>query len=269
MKKTTTKKRILNCIPSSKTEQDWTFNTAVTANVITARATLPASVDLRERWWEINDQGQTGSCVGWATADGLLRWHLAKKAAVKKNELLSVRFIWMSAKETDEFTSTPSTFIEEAGTSLKSALDVARKYGCVTDALLPFASGVLFPGSEKTFYARAARFKITSYFNLIQNNLDPVKTWKQWLADNNGPILVRLDVDATWDNAVNTNGNMDVYDAASARGGHAVCIVGYTSDRIIIRNSWGKTLWGKDGFGFASYDYARAAFTEAYGISMM
>ena len=34
---------------------------------------LPASVDLREVWWKINDQASTGSCVGWGTADGLLR----------------------------------------------------------------------------------------------------------------------------------------------------------------------------------------------------
>lgn len=261
-------KRILNCIPSTGTQNDWTFNNAVAASVAKKKASLPTSVDLRESWWQINDQGQTGSCVGWATADGLLRWHFVKKGKVKKNELLSVRFIWMSAKETDEFIDAPSTFLEEAGTSLKSALDVARKYGCVTDEILPFGSGLLYPGDEKEFYAIAAQYKIFSYFNLIKSNQDPVQTWKQWLADNNGPILVRLDVDDTWNNALETNGKMDVYDPTTASGGHAVCIVGYTSDRIIIRNSWGKTLWGKDGFGFASYDYARAAFTEAYGVSV-
>ena len=45
----------------------------------------------------------------------------------------------MAAKETDEFTSLPTTFIENAGTSLKSALDVARKFGAVSENVLPFA----------------------------------------------------------------------------------------------------------------------------------
>ena len=37
----------------------------------------------------------------------------------------------MSSKETDEFTARPQTFIEGAGTSLKTAVDVAHKHGAV------------------------------------------------------------------------------------------------------------------------------------------
>ena len=74
-------------------------------------------------------------------------------------------------------------------------------------------------------------------------------------------------MDATWDNADKTGGNLDVYQPATTRGGHAVALVGYTADRFIVRNSWG-TGWGDQGFGYASLPYARAAFTEAYGISL-
>jgi hypothetical protein len=66
-------KRILNCIPSTKTEEDWTFENAAAAG-ITDAAAIPASRDLREDWWKIGDQGSTGSCVGWATADSVVRW---------------------------------------------------------------------------------------------------------------------------------------------------------------------------------------------------
>ena len=44
-------------------------------------------------------------------------------------------------------------------------------------------------------------------------------------------------------------------------------VVGYTTDRFIVRNSWG-TGWGDKGFGYASLAYAKDAFTEAYGISV-
>ena len=54
-------------------------------------------------------------------------------------------------------------------------------------------------------------------------------------------------------------------------GGHAWCIVGYQDEAsvpgggyFIVRNSWG-TGWGDRGFAYASNDYARDAFTEAYG----
>src|SRR5690606_17688147 len=118
--------------------RDWLYEDAVSANFTTRVRTIPKSVDLREKWWAVNDQGDTGSCVGWATADSLMRWHFVQGKKLKPSELLSVRFIWMSAKETDEFNTAPSTFLEEAGTSLKAALDIARSYGCVTDKDLPF-----------------------------------------------------------------------------------------------------------------------------------
>lgn len=174
---------------------------------------------------------------------------------------MSPRYIWMASKETDQFTSRPTTFIESEGTSLKAALDIARKFGSVRDSVLPFRSGNLYQGEEDTFYALAARLKITSYFNLGR---DPYK-WRQWLAFH-GPILTRLEVDDTWQD-VSSNGNLDEYHADSADGGHAVAFVGYTADRFIVRNSWG-TGWGDKGFAYASLEYAQAAFTEAYGVAV-
>jgi hypothetical protein len=254
-------KRILNCSESRKTEDDWGFEHAVQADVVAAPGPLPGAVDLRESWWQIGDQKETGSCVGWATADSILRWHFVKAGRLLENELLSVRFIWMAAKELDEFVTPATTFIEEAGTSLKAALDVARRYGAVHDSVLPFATGQLYQGDQKTFYALAAKLKITAYFNLHKH----LANWRTWLATQ-GPILTRLSVDATWDNATDTQGNLDVYQPETARGGHAVALVGYTDDRFIVRNSWGPE-WGDQGIGYASVAYAQAAFTEAYGVS--
>lgn len=255
--------RIFNCLPSRNTERDWTFDDAVAALAAGPPAPIPPSTDLREAWWAIGDQGATGSCVGWATADGLLRWHLVKAGRIASKERLSVRFVWMAAKETDEFVSRPTTFIEEDGTSLKAALDVARKYGSVKDPFLPFSSGKLFPGSAGTFYAAAAQLKIASYFNLGRD----LENWRRWLATH-GPILTRLNVDDTWMNAKATKGKLSLYKANTADGGHAVTLVGYTQTDFIVRNSWGTELWGDKGFGYATLAYARAAFTEAYGVSV-
>jgi hypothetical protein len=255
-------KRILNVRPSEKTEQDYTFEHAARTDAVAAGATVPPSKDLRAAWWKINDQGSTGSCVGWGTADGLLRWHFVQAGRIKNNELLAPRFIWMASKETDAFTTQPTSFIETEGTSLKSALDVARKFGAVRDSVLSFASGALYTGDTQTFYALASQLKILTYFNLGTT----ISNWKTWLATK-GPILTRLDVDTAWDAATDNNGNMDSYDADRTRGGHCVAMVGYRKDRIIIRNSWG-TGWGDKGFAYASLDYAQAAFTEAYGIQV-
>jgi len=257
---------VLNCIPSRGTDRDWLYEHADQAGLMAARAKPPTSKDLRVDWWKVSDQGSTGSCVGWAAADSVLRWHFVKAGRLKQTERLSPRFIWMASKEIDQQTSQPTTFIEAAGTSVKSALDVARKFGSVRESTLPFGSGKLFAGTEKAFYARAARLKIGSYFNLTPRPSSDFVDWRRWLATE-GPILTRLDIDRTWDDAADTAGNLDEYRFASTRGGHAVAIVGYTADRFIVRNSWG-TTWGDRGFGYASLAYAQDAFTEAYGVSL-
>lgn len=256
--------RICNIIPSQATELDWEFPDALAAGALAA-ASPPPKVDLRDNtWWKIGDQEQTGSCVGWATADGVMRYLLVKAGRLGKNELLSPRFVWMASKETDEFTTRPQTFIEEAGTSLKAAADVVRKYGTVTDSFLPFKiSTLMHGGAENAFYAAASTRRAANYFNLKKN----LQEWKNWLAST-GPILAALNVDKTWYEAGSNGGKLDTYQPATMGGGHAVAIVGYTADRFIIRNSWG-TGWGDKGFGYASVAYiTNAFFAEAYGFTL-
>lgn len=98
------------------------------------------------------------------------------------------------------------------------------------------------------------------YFNL---GVSDKQQWRQWLATT-GPILARIGVDITWDN-VEQDGLLDVYKPSTNRGGHAIAIVGYTSERWIIRNSWGDD-WGDDGYAYASHAYVDAGITEAYGV---
>ena len=258
-------RRICNLVPSRGTETDWTFADATASGAMTAVAAPPPSVDLRAAWWAIDDQEDTGSCVGWATAEGVVRYHMVSAGKLAKNVLLSPRFVWMGSKETDEFTVRPETFVEEAGTSLKAAMDVVRKYGAVTMSLLPFHIVTkMYTGGENALYAAAAQLKIASYFNLQRN----LNQWKSWLASH-GPILAGLSVDHTWDNATATGGNIDAFLPNTVRGGHAVTIVGYTgSGRFIVRNSWG-IGWGDHGFGYVSPAYIAAGFfNESYGVTV-
>ena len=141
-------KRILNVEPSPKTDEDWTFETAQDADLVMAAPSIPTSKDLRSTWWKVANQGSTGSCVGWATADSVLRWHFVKNGRIAQTDVLSPRFVWMASKETDPFITRPTTFIEAEGTSLKAALDIARKFGAVRDTMLPFGSGKLYPAGR-------------------------------------------------------------------------------------------------------------------------
>jgi C1A family cysteine protease len=272
-KKTVTKKAgraqmkqfICNVVPSQGTDQDWQLADSLAAGSIGAPAALPASVDLRAPWWTINNQENTGSCVGWATADGLVRWHMVKAGKITQQQQLSPRHVWMASKETDTITTRPESFIEEAGTMVKAAVDVARKTGVALMDDLPFhIQTKMYVGQENTFYASCAQRKIAAYFNLHKN----VSSWKTWLAGN-GPILAAFNVDSSWDNAGSNQGKIDTFHPDTVRGGHAICIVGYRADgRFIVRNSWG-TSWGDNGFGYLHPDYIAAAFfDESYGVTL-
>ncbi len=206
--------RIFNLVPSTGTESDWTMTDLVEAGVFTA-APLPASVDLRATWWKVGDQGRTGSCVGWATADGVGRYLMAAAGRIAKKDRLSPRFVWMGSKETDEFTSRPSSFIEGDGTSLKAAMDIARKYGFAMEDQVPFEIATLmYTGDENALYASCAQRRV-SYVNL---GLD-LSEWKQMLAAGR-PILAGLRVDHNW-MSVGSDGLLNTFAANTVRGGHA------------------------------------------------
>jgi C1A family cysteine protease len=257
--------RICNLVPSKDTDADWQLEDAVASGALGAVTALPAKVDRRRRWWKIGDQGDTGSCVGWATAEGVVRYHMVEAGKLAQSEPLSPRFVWMASKETDEYTTLPESFIEGAGTSLKAAMTVAKDRGVVTDKLLPFhITTEMYTGDENAFFAEAAQRKISAYFNLRRN----LTKWKSWLASH-GPIMAGVTVDATWDNATATKGKLDKFQPDTLRGGHAISVVGYLADgRFIIRNSWG-TGWGDKGFGYASPAYISAAFfDESYGVTV-
>jgi len=267
---------VLNCVGSQNTGMDWGFGDAVGAQlaisdgnngqqdqqtVLTTQP--PKSKDLRRAWWAIADQGKTGACVGFATADGVLRWHYIKNGLLPETQRPSSRFIWMANKETDDITRYPTTFLESAGTSTKLALGIAQKFGCVPEYMLPM-TGKLSPLKASIFFAIAAQFRITAYYNLGKGN-DQLAQWRAWIA-NVGPILTRLDVDDTWKQATATMGHLDQR-RGQTHGGHAVCLVGYTPRHFIVRNSWGLS-WGDQGFAYASNSYAAESFTEAYGVIM-
>ncbi len=256
------KKRIFNSVESHEQHRDWSLEKAKALGLTARTKKIPPEVDLREPWWNIGDQGMTGSCVGWACADSLLRYHFVKSRKLSRTEHMSVRYIWMAAKETDQVRTYPTTFIDDAGTSAKAALRVLTKYGALKRSTFPF-DGKLVKLRESNFLKVAERYKIRAYFNLCHTQSGKLDRFKEWLAFH-GPILTRLRCDSSWNN-IKRDGLLRTYDKKTARGGHAVSIVGYTPRHFIIRNSWG-TGWGHKGFAYASYEYAADAFHEAYGI---
>lgn len=251
-------KRILNVIPSRGAKKNWKAGLALGRSKV--GVSIPEKVDLRESWWSIENQGNTGSCVGQALANGVLRYYLVKSGKILKTQKMSVRFIWTASRETDVFTHRPTTFLEAEGTCLKAALDITRKYGCVPDSVLPFDSPTGYLGDPEEFFRIASDYRISNYYQINKRNPTEVK---RWLATR-GPIFTWLVVD---DAFCRHKGAGLLRSGGGDAGGHAVCIVGYDGDKFIIRNSWG-TLWGDKGYAYCSAEYLQGKFYELYGIKL-
>jgi len=80
--------------------------------------------------------------------------------------------------------------------------------------------------------------------------------------------FVQADRDKPGGRVPRAKGKLDAYRPETARGGHAVSIVGYTADRFVVRNSRGTNEWGDKRFGYAAPGYAEQALSEAYGVSV-
>jgi len=167
----------------------------------------------------------------------------------------------MANKETDSYVKYPTTFLEPEGTATKRALHIAYKYGCVLEKILPMNEVKLSPRNRAEFYFLASKLRINSYFSYGSDKPLDLEKLRKGLASN-GPILVRLLADKTWEDVGDT-GKLETYEPSRKTYGHAVCVVGYTEDDyFIVRNSWGNE-WGDKGFAYASPEYAREAFSEA------
>ena len=238
---------------SKQTGNDYGFAQANLGEVA-----LPDAVDLRRPWHPVGDQGETASCVGWAIADSCLRWQLVEAGRLDPGQRLSARYVWMSAKETDQREEYPSTFLEYDGTSLKAGLDVVRKWGVPLEEELAWEGGLATIPPEQ-FNRSARRRKIMAYFNLQAG--DRFVEWRKWLHQN-GPVLVLIAQDS---NFRTCSGDLTTFAADTANGSHAAALYGYTPESFLLRSSWG-TDWGDEGYARLSLDYAAQAVIESYGV---
>jgi len=259
-------KRILNVNESKGREHDWGFDVdrASTRNTTTGK-----DVDYRKGFYaRVEDQKDTGACVGYAVGD-LIRFMFVKAGRISWREKLSFMWLWVNAKETDKHTSYPSATMESAGTFLKAALDIARKFGVIADKFQRM--GRTIKGQPQAILAKAAELKIISYYALSfwgrEFGLEGVDYW----LENHGPIVTRLNVDKGFMKPSRKKDFVLERYGGGMFGGHAVQVVAKRTrsgkKEYCVKNSWGRG-WGYRGFLWVSEEYAKIAFTEAYGIKV-
>jgi hypothetical protein len=231
------------CFPSEVLDTDW-IATSLVREVV-----LPAKIDYTDQMTPVRNQGNEGSCVGFATAVGVREYQ--EQIDWKTYVTLSPRYIYELAKQISGHSE---------GTTLKAAAQVCVKNGVCEEKYWKYVAGE--PGKpEEGSDINAAGYRIQpGYFRITNERelkaslakygavLSAVKVYKNWYRDNKTGHIP----DSTWS------------EKSNILGGHAIALVGYddATKEYKFKNSWG--LWGDKGYGYLSYKEMKFELSEAY-----
>jgi C1A family cysteine protease len=203
-------------------------------------AQLPPSIDYTDKMSPISNQLNEGTCVGFATVDGMKEYQ--EKVELVKDIQLSPRYVYEHAREIDEFLD------DEEGTSVRAAMKVLLDKGVCYESCWPYIpqrKGSPCPDADE----QAKAFKIERYVRM-----ETVQEMRESLVTN-GPFVMSIVV---FNGIFDAPGGVVPMPGADEDyiGGHAICIVGYDDTKALLkfRNSWG-VLWGDKGYGYLPYEY--------------
>lgn len=252
----------LNYKRDPKDDRDFKFM-AMRPGLLEAVSTLPSKVDHTADMSPVKDQGQLGSCVGFAVTamkecqeKKEHEEELAKgKRGRKKIYDYSEAWVYWNAKKLD-----PWGMLDE-GTSIRYAMAVLKKIGVPTEKGWPYKdiNSLEAIGDPARWADMVARWAlIDSYWRV--DTLDELK-----IALNDGPVPIGVPCFyeiffVGSDGVVPYPANPDqIY------GGHAICAVGYDDSKQLVKfkNSWG-TSWGQKGYGYLPYNYIRDFLWDAW-----
>ncbi|CAH1070303.1 C1 family peptidase [Candidatus Nitrotoga sp. 1052] len=256
--------RTLDAFPDKIDLKDWEYLPTLQA--------LPDEIVNIPAVPAILDQGTEGACTGFALA-AVINFLLHQR---KLKRRISPRMIYELARRYDEWPGE-----NYSGSSARGAMKGWERHGVCTQTLWPdhlhgannfdqqrADEATLTPGGayyrvdfRQVRHVHAAIHEV----GIVYATLMVHAGWGQ-----PGPSTVSLKAGASSKSpkikipVIQRKGNAD--------GGHAIALVGYTSQGFIIQNSWGKD-WGKDGFALLPYEdfmiHATDVWVAQLGVPVM
>jgi papain like protease len=221
------------------------------AGLTGASPTLPSKVDLTAFLPPIGDQGQTGTCVAWATA---YYGKTASEAIANNTPHANLSSTSFQMSPRDMFLAIPDNLKGVdclSGTQITDALDVLVSNGVATWATAPWEVGISDCSQSQlqpSWATDAANHKIV-YYRTIPATVQGIK--EQLAASN--PVLMGIKESDEFKNY--KTGVISSSTFTGPIGLHAQCIVGYDDNEGAFRvvNSWGQD-WGDNGFYWVAYN---------------
>lgn len=198
----------------------------------------------------IKQQGFHSTCVAHALASLVEYYNLQDTGY---NYTFSTDFIYGCRSDND--------YLGE-GMPLRDGLKVLQKYGDVLYSQLPGNTNVSTARAKvckdfNSLIIQASPNKINTYYKI--NSLSEIK----YTLIHSGPVpaVMKWYKDAT----VKHDG-IYRFTTTKIKNYHAVLIIGWNEDNLIIQNSWGK-LWGKNGLFYVPLSDIKKVFCEFYGVT--
>ena len=209
---------------------------------------IPKKIDYTSKLSPVRNQGDEGSCVGFASATGMKEYQEMLDYA--KFIELSPRFVYNECKKIDGMP-------EAEGTTLRAAMQVLNKLGVCQEKFWPYKPHQT-DKAKKGFSADAKKFRIKTYARIL--NLDELRL----NLATKGPCIIGVQV---FQGMMTTKTGIVPMPKKNERplGGHAICPVGYDDKKKLVKfkNSWSEK-WGKKGYGFLPYAYIENYMMDAW-----
>jgi len=237
---------------------------ATVGHVKAAATALPASVDLTPNAMPVGDQGQVGSCAAWATDYGALGyWVNAEKLRGGGLEPMYTYAQYVSAFDGGQ----------DRGSSIDYHLQVAEQQG--VDNQSDYSQGN-FDYSDlptQAEHLNAVNWKLSTYSDLaIQPSASSTlnqQSIETALAAGN-PIVIGIPV--YWSFELIGSANNGFYSGPTSNdpflGNHAIVALGYSSQGLVIQNSWG-TSWGHAGYATLSWSFVNQYVFQATSVGKL
>lgn len=217
---------------------------------------MPLEVSLKSFCPSPEDQGDIGSCVGWATGYGALTMLRSIQAQLNDQEQInemanSASFIFNQIKEGDC----------KEGAFLNDALEFLKEKGDCLANTFPNSSTICDQLPNQAQKKQASLYRIKDYakvFNTKDAAVVKISQIKKLLADSI-PVVVALELDESFWALDAINKKWKPLPRSKYSFVHALVIVGYNewTEHFELMNSYGEN-WGNAGFFEISYaDFAQ------------